>query len=154
MHYTLYIYHGPCYRVRLHKLCDRGLRQLRGIVSRMLSEGPKHLKVSKRSHIVYVMVTSLPDARDGLLTSLCQMGSLARSASRSVDRLTRSLSRSFSAEDGVITPVHTIHDLGSCPSGVRLLNYAEFEAYRRMASSADAELCMYDDPSLLWFGRG
>ena len=40
VHYTLYIYHGPCYRVRLHKLCDRGLGQLRGIVSRMLSEGP------------------------------------------------------------------------------------------------------------------
>ena len=54
--------------------------QLRGIVSRMLSEGPKYLNVSKHNRIVHVTVTSPPDARDGLLTSLRRMGSLAWSA--------------------------------------------------------------------------
>ena len=54
--------------------------QLRGIASRMLSEGPKYLNVSEHNRIVHVMVTSPPDARDGLLTSLRRMGSLARSA--------------------------------------------------------------------------
>ena len=71
-----------------------------------------------------------------------------------VDRLTGSLSRSFSAEVGgphACTYDTYIHDLGLCP--VRLLGYAEFEAYRRMVSSADAEL-QRSKSAARWFGRG
>ena len=78
-------YRGPCSRVRLHEagnctIAEAENLQLRGIVNRMLSEGPKYLNVSKHNRIVHVTVTSPPDARDGLLTSLRRMGSLARSA--------------------------------------------------------------------------
>ena len=68
------------------KLYDRSLRfedpQLRGIMSRMLSEGPKHLNVSKHRRQGRIAHKPLPN-RFGVLV---------------VDRLTGSLSRPFLAE--------------------------------------------------------